>query len=104
MSDKATFLVFGFISKIEFKPITADLNYPIITIESYMSEINTNFTRMNIWNQHITSEIERGYIAKGKNVIARGYFSNTQYEKDGIVKYSTVFIAETVDVLEHKPD
>ncbi len=114
MYSEATFSVIGFISKTEVKTLAGDKKIAIISIanningkenkETKTRETRASFTQITIWKDYIISGIERGFIAKGKYVMARGCFEHKQYEKDGIKKYTTEFIAKSIDIMERKAD
>ena len=114
MYSEATFSVIGFIAKTEVKTLAGDKKIAIISIanningkedkETKTRETRSNFTQMTIWDKFIISGIERGFIVKGKYVMARGCFEHKQYEKDGIKKYTTEFIAKSIDIMERKAD
>lgn len=50
------------------------------------------------------AEICGEYLAKGKQVYVSGRFTTDKYEKDGVERYATKIVAETVQFLGSKDD
>lgn len=57
----------------------------------------TEWHRVTVWNKQ--AEACERYLAKGREVYVEGRLRTSSYEQDGIKKYSTEIVAETVQFL-----
>lgn len=50
------------------------------------------------------AEIAEKYIKKGSQIYVEGKISTRKWEKDGIARYSTEIVAESIQMLGRRPD
>lgn len=60
----------------------------------------TEWHRIAVWGK--AAEACQKYLTKGRQVYVRGRLQTRKYEKDGVEKYATDIIAETVQFLGSK--
>lgn len=62
----------------------------------------TEWHRVVVWGKQ--AEFCDKYLSKGRSVYVEGRLKTTSYEQDGVKKYSTDIVAETVQFLGGKGD
>lgn len=62
----------------------------------------TEWHRVSVWGAQADPCMK--YLSKGRQVYVEGRLRTTSYEKDGITKYSTEIIADTVQFIGGKGD
>ncbi|MEI6821033.1 MAG: single-stranded DNA-binding protein [Bacteroidota bacterium] len=81
------------------KPVA---NFSIAVDRPFSKEKVTDFFNIVVWGK--PAENCANYLAKGKLVGISGRIQNETYEKDGVKKYKTDIIAESVEFLSPKED
>lgn len=80
---------------------TACCNLNVATSRKYMrgqeQVEETEWHRVVVWGK--TGEACNQYLAKGRQVYVEGRLQTTSYEKEGVKRYSTQIVAETVQFL-----
>ncbi len=66
------------------------------------TESETEWHRISVWGK--TAEHCNNYLAKGRQVYVEGRLRTSSYEQDGIKKWSTEVVADTVQFLGSKGD
>jgi single-strand DNA-binding protein len=80
---------------------TAVTKFSIVTNRSWKNkqsgewEEEANFTNCVLW----AAESLANYLVKGKQIYVEGRLSNRKYEKDGVTKYTTEVVVESVILL-----
>jgi len=62
----------------------------------------TEWHRITMWGK--LAEITAEYVKKGSQLYIEGRLKTTQWEKDGIKRYSTGIIADNMQMLGGRPD
>lgn len=65
-------------------------------------ETETEWHRVTVWGK--TAEHCNNYLSKGRSVYVEGRLRTSSYEQDGIKKWSTEVVADTVQFLGSKGD
>jgi single-strand DNA-binding protein len=92
--------------EVRFTPSGAAVaSFSVATDESYATKDgkkveSTEWHNITAWNK--LAELCGEYIKKGSQVLVEGKIKTEKYEKDGVTKYSTKIVAETVKFLDSK--
>ena len=70
--------------------------------QTQQTQEETEWHRVTVWGK--TAEHCNSYLAKGRQVYVEGRLRTSSYEQDGVKKYSTEIIAETVQFLGGRGD
>jgi single-strand DNA-binding protein len=81
--------------------------FSLATSETYKDKngqkvTNTEWHNIVAWRG--TAKIVEQYIKKGNQLYIEGKITNRSYEKDGVTKYITEIVANTIQMLDRKSD
>ena len=84
---------------------TCVAKFPIATSESYKNKNGEKITNTD-WHNIVAwrglAEVVEKYVKKGMQVYIEGKIKTSSYDKDGITRYRTDIVADTVQMLGSK--
>lgn len=84
-------------------------NFPLATTErGYTTQSGTQVPERTEWHNIVAwrglAELAEKYIQKGTQLYVEGKLQTRSWEKDGIKRYTTDIVADTIQLLGKRPD
>lgn len=77
-------------------------NFSMATSTKYKDEEYTEWHNISVFGK--LAEVASSYLSKGSRCYVEGSLKTTEYEKDGVKKYSTNIVANSIQFLDKKAE